>query len=194
MENPMEQLCRWLEDAKGLPEEEGARMVLSTVGENGRPSSRVVLVKNYDSSGLVFYTNLRSRKARELDLQPYVSLCFHWSSLNRQIRVEGRVELVSDAEADAYFASRPRMSQIGAWASKQSSPASELELEKRVAYFTAKFGSGPVPRPPFWGGFRVVPDYLEFWEVRKFRLHFRECFRLTGEGWEKQWTKQRLFP
>lgn len=194
MENPIVRLCQWLDEARGLPEEEGSRMILSTVGENGRPSSRVVLVKKYDSSGLVFYTNLRSRKARELDHQPYAALCFHWPSLNRQIRVEGKVEMVTDAEADEYFATRPRLSQIGAWASKQSAPASELELEKRVAFFTAKFGTRSVPRPPFWGGFRLVPDSIEFWEVRKFRLHFRELFQLSDKGWEKQWTKQRLFP
>ena len=170
---------------------EPTAMVLATVNAEGRPSARVVLLKGFDDNGFVFFTNLESRKGRELQAHPFAALCFHWPALERQVRIEGRVVNVPDAEADAYFASRPRGSQIGAWASKQSQPlATREELEARVRSFEKKFAGGEVPRPPFWSGFRVIPDRIEFWEARVSRLHDRTVY-LRQNG---MWMMEKLYP
>jgi pyridoxamine 5'-phosphate oxidase len=167
-------------------------MMLATATQEGRPSLRAVLLKGVDQRGFVFYTNLESRKAEELALNPYAALCFHWKSLGRQVRVEGRVTLTSAAEADTYFASRARDSQIGAWASDQSRPLDSIGvLEERFAAYTVRYkGKENVPRPDNWSGFRVRPERIEFWQERPFRLHDRVLFIRDGETWQKQ----RLFP
>jgi pyridoxamine 5'-phosphate oxidase len=158
----------------------------------------MVLLKGIDERGFVFYTNLESRKGVQLGQNPNAALCFHWKSLKRQVRVEGPVEVVSDAEADEYYHSRPRGSQIGAWASRQSRPLEgRWELEKRVAEFTAKHAIGTIPRPPHWSGFRVLPNRIEFWHDRPFRLHDRVVFHRAsplGGGPDEEWTTERLFP
>jgi pyridoxamine 5'-phosphate oxidase len=167
-------------------------MALATVDNGGLPDVRMVLLKGFDHNGFVFYTNLESRKGTELAQNMKAALCFHWKSLRRQVRVRGPVERVSDAEADAYFASRPRGSRIGAWASKQSRPLeSRFALEKAVAEYTAKYPLGEIPRPPHWSGFRIVPQMIEFWADRQFRLHDRVVFDRTAEG---GWKKARLYP
>jgi pyridoxamine 5'-phosphate oxidase len=149
------------------------------------------LLKGHDVRGFVFYTNLGSAKGKDLRINPRAALCFHWKSLRRQVRVEGSVEAVTEAEADAYFASRARGSQIGAWASRQSEAMEgEWTLEKEVARYTARFGVGEVPRPPYWSGFRLIPDRLEFWEDQQFRLHRRYEYRATPDGWSARF----LFP
>ncbi len=159
-------------------------VTLATVDAQGRPSARVVLLKDFDERGFVLYTNGQSRKGRELSQQAVAALCFYWPALQEQVRVEGRVEPVSAADADAYFATRPRESQVGAWASLQSQPlGARSELEARVADLTRRFEGQAVPRPPHWGGFRVVPTSLEFWKAHPFRLHWREVYERDGEGW-----------
>jgi pyridoxamine 5'-phosphate oxidase len=166
-------------------------MSLATVGADGAPSVRIVLLKGVDERGFVFYTNLRSRKGRELVAVPKAALCFYWAPLDVQIRIEGSVEAVSDEEADAYFASRARESQIGAWASAQSeSLASMDELRERVAEVERRFAGQPVPRPPHWSGRRVRPQRIEFWHAGAFRLHERRVFEREGDGW----TMRLLFP
>jgi pyridoxamine 5'-phosphate oxidase len=166
-------------------------MVLSTVDDCGRPSSRVVLLKGVDSRGFVFYTNLGSRKAREIQGNANVCLSFYWRELGRQVFVEGVIEPVSEEEADAYFATRPRTSQLGAWASRQSQPlASKAHLLKEVARHEARFLTRPVPRPPFWSGYRVVPTSIELWVVGVFRLHDRFIYQKGDDGWKRT----RLFP
>ena len=188
---PFKRFEAWLAEAQTHEPNNPTAMSVATVGADGRPSSRVVLLRGYDERGFVFYTNFGSRKIREWQGNPYIALCFHWKSLDRQVRIEGRSEQVSDEEVDAYFASRPRDSQIGAWASRQSEVlVTRFELEKRVAKYAAKFGLGKVPRPPFWSGIRVVPDRFEFWEERPFRLHERETWRLINGSWQES----RLFP
>ena len=168
-------------------------MVLSTVGPDNRPSSRVVLLKGFDDEGFVFYGHLDSRKFRELRAHPWAALNFHWKPMERQVRIEGRVTQVSDQEADAYFATRARGSQIGAWASRQSEPlASRAALEAAVRDVDSRYAGRDVPRPPHWSGFRLEPDRIEFWKAGPFRLHDREVFRRTSRG--APWTVERLYP
>ena len=170
---------------------EPTAMMLATATEDGRPSLRVVLLKEFDERGFVFYTNLTSRKGVELDANPRAALLFHWQPLEWQVRVEGPVERVTDAEADAYFATRERESQIGAWASAQSAPLeSDRVLDARVREVEARFEGRDVPRPEFWSGFRVTPMRIEFWHNRPHRLHERRVFERAGSGW----TMHRLFP
>lgn len=190
---PFRLFGEWLEEAgKSEPNDPNA-MTLATVDEDGLPDARMVLLKGLDERGFVFFTNTGSAKGRELAAIPKAALVFHWKSLRRQVRVRGPVEQVSDAEADAYFATRPRLSQIGAWASTQSRPLEgRFALEAAVATTTAKYALGSVPRPPHWTGFRILPTAIEFWHDRPFRLHDRVVFRRAGEG--EAWTKTRLYP
>lgn len=161
-------------------------MSLATVDARGRPSVRVVLLKDFDESGFVFYTNHQSRKGEAARATKVAALNFHWPALDVQVRIEGHVEVVSDAEADAYFASRPRESQLGAWASLQSQPLpSRQVLEERLAAVTRQYEGTVVPRPPHWSGFRVKPDRIEFWKAHPFRLHEREVYEQRSDGWEK---------
>jgi pyridoxamine 5'-phosphate oxidase len=192
-EEPFQLFAAWLEQATGTEPRDPTAMTLATVDLDGMPDARMVLLKGADERGFVFYTNLRSQKGQELDATPKAALVFHWKSLNKQVRVRGPVETVTSEEADAYFATRAKQAQIGAWASKQSSPLeSRLAFEKAIAVAAAKFGLGTVPRPPFWSGFRVVPLAIEFWQDRPFRLHDRVVFK--REGPDAPWRKTRLYP
>ena len=190
-ENPIDLFDEWFREAsKSEPSDPNAVAVATTTKE-GKPSVRMVLMKGFDDKGFVFYTNLGSRKAQQLQENAQAAMCFHWKSLTRQVRIEGAIESVSDAEADEYYASRPRLSQIGAWASKQSQPLEgRFELESRIAEFTAKFNIGTVPRPEFWSGFRLVPDLIEFWQDQRFRLHDRLVYHRDNDNWKTQ----RLYP
>ncbi|WP_341677547.1 pyridoxamine 5'-phosphate oxidase [Niveibacterium sp. SC-1] len=175
----------WLEQARRSEPADAEAMSLATVDPDGMPSSRMVLLKNFDTRGFVFYTNLGSRKAQDLAANPCAALLFHWRSLQRQVRIQGKVQPVTAEEADAYFAERPRASRIGAWASRQSEPLpGRWALETRVAKLGARFGLGEVPRPPFWSGFRLVPVSFEFWQAGGFRLHERVRYEVGPYGWE----------
>jgi pyridoxamine 5'-phosphate oxidase len=192
-DDPMRLFAAWLKDATEAEPRDPTAMTLATVDDDGLPNARMVLLKGADERGFVFYTNMESAKGRELERHPAAALVFHWKSSNRQIRVRGPVEKVTAQEADAYFASRPKQAQIGAWASKQSSPLeSRLAFEKAVANYAAKYALGEVPRPPYWSGYRIVPTQIEFWQDRPFRLHDRVEFRRATPG--GAWTKQRLYP
>ncbi|RJF83719.1 pyridoxamine 5'-phosphate oxidase [Azospirillum cavernae] len=192
--NPYELFAEWLDEAGRSEPNDPNAMALATADPAGAPSVRMVLLKGVDDRGFVFYTNTESRKGEQLLANANAALCFHWKSLRRSIRVEGRVEQVTDAEADAYFDSRPRESRIGAWASQQSRPLEgRWELEKRVAQFAAKHAIGRVPRPPHWTGFRVLPARIEFWQDRPFRLHDRLLY-LRDEAQATGWTTDRLYP
>jgi len=188
MNDPFTQFNAWLEDAKRSGLEEPTAMALATADAQGRPAVRMVLLKHADERGFVFYTNLESAKAADLRANPRASLCFYWNPLGRQVCISGRVELVSAAEADAYFATRARLSQIGAWASQQSRPmAGYFELEQACAKVALRYPLGAVPRPPFWSGYRVVPERIEFWKQKPFRRHERILYTRENGGWKKQW-------
>lgn len=188
---PFALFAAWLKDAEASEINDPNAVALATVDADGLPNVRMVLLKGFDSRGFVFYTNFESQKGQEILGQKKAAMCFHWKSLRRQIRLRGEVEVVSGAEADEYYQSRPLGSRIGAWASKQSRPLEgRFALEKAVAEYTAKYALGNVPRPPHWSGFRIIPKSIEFWHDRKFRLHDRIEFRRDGDGW----SKVRMYP
>ncbi len=192
--NPIDLFNNWFNEAKEAESNDPNAVAVATSTPDGKPSQRMVLLKDVDDRGFVFYTNLGSRKGQQLAINPNVALCFHWKSLRRQVRVEGIAEAVSDSEADVYFDSRPRMSQIGAWASKQSHDLEgRFELEARIAKYTAKFNIGKVPRPDFWSGYRIAPQMIEFWQDEKFRLHDRLIYTRDNSE-NNQWLTKRIFP
>lgn len=192
MQDPVQKFSEWLSNAKACAAiVEPTAMALATADAMGEPSVRMVLLKDASEKGFVFYTNFESHKSLDIKANPKAALCFYWGALGRQVRVEGICEKVSDAEADAYFASRPRDSQLGAWASKQSQPlSSKASFMKDIALETAKYIGRDVPRPPHWSGWRVVPRVIEFWQEGKFRLHDREVFTRDGQGW----LVEKLYP
>ena len=191
MTDPLDLFRTWFEEARGTEINDSNAMALATADAQGRPSVRMVLLKSYDDRGFVFYTNQEGRKAGDLAANPSAALLFHWKSLRRQIRIEGAVSRVTADEADAYFASRSRDSQLGAWASDQSRPLDRREtFETRFAEMQRRFEDQTVPRPPHWGGYRVVPDRIEFWQDRAHRLHERRLFVREGDGW----TEGLLYP
>ena len=183
---PFDLFAAWLREAQEAEPNDGNAMSLATVDAEGRPDVRIVLLKDFDPAGFTFYTNLESTKACQLAGSGQAALCFHWKSLRRQVRVRGRVEPVSDAAADAYFASRTRLSQLGAWASDQSRPLKEREaLMAKAAMFGALYAGEDIPRPPHWGGYRLVPAEIEFWADQPYRLHDRLRFTRAGDGWQR---------
>ncbi len=193
LSNPYEQLARWLQEAITTQQPEPNAMHLCTVNGEGKPSGRIVLLRGFDERGVVFYSNYTSRKGQDMALNPHASATFFWANLERQIRIEGSVSRVSEQESDAYFQSRPRSSQIGAWSSPQSQIIeSRQTLEEKVDYYKQKFGDhNPIPRPDFWGGYRIVPTTVEFWQGRASRLHDRIVYLKNDQN---LWTTQRLAP
>lgn len=192
-DEPLALFAEWLAEARKKEPNDPNAMALATADESGLPDVRMVLLKDFDARGFVFYTNLESAKGAQLAANPQAAVLFHWKSLRRQVRLRGCVSPVSAEEADAYFASRARDSRLGAWASAQSRPLEEpLALQKQVAAYAAKFGLGAIPRPPFWSGFRLAPIRIEFWRDRPFRLHDRLVF--TRPGPEAAWSTERLYP
>jgi pyridoxamine 5'-phosphate oxidase len=190
---PFTLFARWLKDAEASEPNDPNAVAVATVDEQGLPNVRMVLLKGFDDQGFVFYTNFESQKGQEILGQKKAAMVFHWKSLRRQVRLRGPVEVVSDAEADAYYTSRPRGSRIGAWASKQSRPLEgRFALEKAVAEYTARYAIGEIPRPPHWSGFRIRPTSIEFWHDRPFRLHDRVEFR--REDPKGAWNKVRMYP
>ncbi len=190
-QDPIALFAEWYAEALASGQKNPTAATLATADENGRPSARMVLLKGFDERGFVFYTNFESAKGRHLSANPYGALCFYWPPLDRQVRIEGPVGPVGDDEADAYFATRPRQARIGAWASQQSRPLeSRYALEKRVARYTLKYAVGEVPRPPFWSGYRLNPERIEFWRQGLFRLHDRLTFSRQPDGW----ARERLYP
>lgn len=189
---PVGQFERWWQEAVQSELEEPNAMTLATSTVNGRPSARIVLLKSFDENGFLFFTNYESRKGKELAENPHVTLLFFWKELERQVRIEGTVERVSEAESDAYFNSRPAGSRLGAWASPQSSMIDNRDvLEHNLVQYREQFGEGDIPRPPHWGGYRVIPQMIEFWQGRSSRMHDRIGFRREGEG---AWQRYRLAP
>ena len=192
-DEPLRLWQAWFDEAVKSEPRDPTAMSLATVDPDGMPDVRTVLLKGVDQRGFVFYTNTESNKGRELAANPKAALLFYWKSLNRQVRIRGPVERVTPEEADAYFATRPKGAQIGAWASQQSRPLeSRLAFEKAVALYAAKYALGAVPRPPHWSGYRIVPIFIEFWHDRPFRLHDRIEFLRAGLG--EPWTKVRMYP
>jgi pyridoxamine 5'-phosphate oxidase len=192
-DEPLRLFATWLADATRSEPADPSAMTLATVDSDGLPNARMVLLKGFDERGFVFYTNLDSQKGRELDRTPKGALVFHWKSLSRQVRLRGHLQRVEDEAADAYFASRPRLAQIGAWASRQSAPLeSRMAFEKAIAFYMAKFAVGTIPRPPNWSGYRLLPLIIEFWHDRPYRLHDRIEFCRGSAG--EPWSKTRLYP
>ena len=190
--DPVAQFRAWFEEVLAANLHEPNAMTLATATPDGRPSARVVLLKGFDERGFVFYTNYKGRKARELEANPYAALGFYWGELERQVRIEGRVNRLSEEESDAYYASRPRGSRLGAWASEQSRPVESREvLEARLRALEKEYEGRDIPRPPFWGGYRVEPEAVEFWQGRENRLHDRLVYRRLGDG---GWEIERLQP
>lgn len=192
LKEPFERFAEVFAKAKQAQPKDPNAMVVASVDDRGRPSSRVVLLKDFDEKGFVFYTNHKSRKGRELKRQRVAALCFYWPALDMQVRIEGDVSTVSDAEADSYFATRPRISQLGAWASLQSETLdARATLEQRLADLSAKYPEGStVPRPPHWSGFRVAPNRIEFWVAGEFRLHDRTVYERRND----EWAVSKLYP
>ncbi|KJV10631.1 pyridoxamine 5'-phosphate oxidase [Elstera litoralis] len=191
MDSPFTQFGHWFDEASAREINDPNAMALASVSAEGRPSVRIVLMKGFDANGFVFYTNTQSRKGGELLANPFCALTFHWKTLERQVRIEGKASLVDDQEADDYYHSRPRGSQIGAWASEQSRPLPDRPtLEARVAEVESRYPEGEIPRPPHWTGFRVVPERVEFWQGMPYRLHDRLVYERAGDAW----TAFRLFP
>jgi pyridoxamine 5'-phosphate oxidase len=191
LDDPFATFALWLDEARKTELNDPNAMTVATCTAEGRPSARIALLKEWDARGFVFYTNLESRKSEEIRQNPHVALLFHWKSLLRQIRIEGSVTQVTDAQADAYFAGRPRTSRLGAWASAQSRPlADRATFEARLAETEARLPEEATPRPPFWSGWRVEPENFEFWQDMPFRLHDRITFTRRGAGW----VKGRLYP
>jgi pyridoxamine 5'-phosphate oxidase len=190
--DPFARFQEWMAEAEASEPSDPNAMTVVTATADGRPSARTILLKGVDRRGFVFYTNKESRKAGELAANPRVFLLFHWKSLGRQIRIEGSVESVTDAEADAYYASRPRISRLGAWASQQSRPLAERAvLEQRLAEYEAKYPDDDIPRPRYWSGYRVIPESFEFWQNMPFRLHDRTTYTRNSDG---AWVSGKLFP